>query len=382
MDLQKRGIGMILLVYLLFSLSRVKPPNDWAVTHFLLSYDLGTTRRSLFGQVLQPFLNNGLTPGIANVFAVLLTVGAGLALVAFMARALLRCEGGVELLLVFATSFALAVFLSNTGYLDGGVALAGVAALMLPVRGVLWIGAKIGLCVMAVLLHEVALPGIVLLVGLQLFLAGEGRLAVHQIAIAALPVIVAGLVVFVLFKSSPLAATQLDPVIAALNERSGGVTVFSDVVEAVMRFANGSAPEFDWIWESGRYQFEFRYVLPIGFGFALLMLAMALRLIRHRTLIDKAVVIAVALGPFSVLFVAFDISRLVALGILHVFLLIAVILERDVTARANLRQVFPAQLIMVLLVVNVLVVFPPLNAMQLSRVGFPYALGDLPMWQP
>jgi len=382
MDLQKRGIGMILLVYLLFSLSRVKPPNDWAVTHFLLSYDLGTTRRSLFGQVLQPFLNNGLTPGIANVIAVLLTGGAGLALVAFMARALLRCDGGVELLLVFATSFALAVFLSNTGYLDGGVAMAGVAALILPARGGLWIGAKIGLCVMAVLLHEVALPGIVLLVGLQLFLAGEDRPAVHQIAIAALPVIVAGLVVFMLFKTSPLAATQLDPVIAALNERSGGVTVFSDVVEAVMRFANGSAPEFDWIWESGRYQFEFRYVLPIGFGFALLMLAMALRLIRHRTLIDKVVVSAVALGPFSVLFVAFDISRLVALGILHVFLLIAIILERDETARANLRQVFPAQLIMVLLVVNVLVVFPPLNAMQLSRVGFPYALGDLPMWQP
>ncbi|MBS9715498.1 hypothetical protein ACFFUT_14520 [Pseudohalocynthiibacter aestuariivivens] len=381
MMLNKRGYSVVLIVYAIIAVSVIKPPNDWAKTHFLLSYDLGIFRRGFLGQLLRPFYDTEMSQSAVFMIGALLTFVAGLVLVLFMTKCLRTAENGIEMALVFATSFGLATFLGNTGYFDGALAVLGVTALLFPTRGVIPLFAKTMICLTGVLVHEIMLPTYTLLVAFQIFFARDAEPFPKRILLSVSPIIASLLAVIVLFQLSPNASEMYVVTLAEVTSRAMDFNVRKGAVEAVMKYAEGEEPGYNYVWNSNRYLFELKYVSWIGVGFILYLIGAGWKLICDRPFIDRLAVLAAALGPLSLLFVAFDLSRLVSLAIIQSFVVLALILQHDDAARSRLANVFSHQVIVLLLVANVLISFLPLNFTPVNRIGFPAALLDLPIWR-
>ncbi|MFV2054696.1 hypothetical protein [Aliiroseovarius sp. YM-037] len=379
-SLRHSALPIALFVFTLMALTKMRPPNLWAHTQFLLSYDVGTVRRSLIGQGLAWVFESGLMQSTIFALAAVLTLSGAAAMVLFMARALARLDGGAEVLLVFVTSVGMVTFLCNTGYLEGALALVGVAALILPVRGALPLIAKCVLCIVGVLIHDIMLPTFALLVGLQLFLSRDELPVASRIALGALPVALTAAVLTALFLLSPDAAESYDTVFATVTDRALDFPTRKGAVEAVMSYGPGMEPAYDSVWGSDLYRFELIYISWIGVAITLWLLVAAARLISHRPMLDRLALVAAGLGPLSLLLVAFDVSRLLGVAILHAFLVIAVVLLIDESARVKLRSVFTQQAIVLLLIVNVVVGFRPLNGYPEFGDDFPGAVMELPLW--
>src|SRR5438093_3586348 len=125
-------IGPVFAVLFILAIVKgARMPGQWAMTHYLFTYQTGFMKRALWGELLRRVLD-GWT---ANYFC-LATVGLGV-LAAFLAlvwRACRRLDLSVDtvrFLLVFAASPALAFMVHLAGYLEEIAYLAVVVGLLL-----------------------------------------------------------------------------------------------------------------------------------------------------------------------------------------------------------------------------------------------------------
>lgn len=370
---RSRIMTVLLAVFGLMAMAKIKPPNEWAQTHYLFSYDLGVSRRALVGEGLQWLGFEGLTNAEAHVVAVLVTVLGGLALTLWVARHVPQTQAGLVLGLTIITSFSLAVYLGNTGYLDGLLLVLAMIALLIPGTGIGPVLVKSALCCVGVLIHEAMAGTLAVLVAGQLWLSGARLLA-------PLPVISSGAIAVLLVMTSPFADTALADLTAAVSDRAIDFKARSIAMEAVLRFPDGMDPSFLTFWEGPQHFFERTFVLPIGLAYLAVWLLLTLKLIPHRDNLDRIAVAGLMLGPLAILIIAYDLSRFMGLTILQGACLLILLTQTDPKARDRFHEVFKPLVLVGLLVVNVLVAFPPLNPVPSFYDQLPGAVLDLEEW--
>ena len=370
---RSRITSVLLAVFGLMALAKIKPPNEWAQTHYLFSYDLGLSRRAFVGETLQWLGFEAVTNAQAHVVAILVTLMGGLALTLWVARHVPQTQAGLALGLTIVTSFGFAVYLGNTGYLDGLLIVLAMAALMIPGTGIGAVLAKCVLCCVGVLIHEAMAGTLAVLVGAQLWLSGARILA-------PMPVIASGLVAAVLLLTSPFADIALAEVTTALSDRAPDFNARSIAIEAVMRFRDGMEPSFLSFWDGPNHFFERTFVLPIGVIYLAIWLFLTRKLIPHRPPLDQLALAVSMLGPLAILLIAYDLSRFIGLIILQGACLLIVLTQRDSTAQERFHETFTPMVFVGFLVANVLIALPPLNPVPSFYDQLPGAVLDFEEW--
>ncbi len=363
------------LVALGLALAKMKPPLDWTQTQFVLSYDLGITRRGLIGQVLQGLFPGGLSNAQTHWIAVCITATGLVALVIYLLRRLPQTQLGMVLGLLILTSLPVVNLIGNTGYLDTLWLASALAAVMIPGQGPLSLALKTALCLLGVLIHEAMLSAFVPFVALQIYLAGGGLMR------AAVPVVCSVVLAAFLFLTASFADEAMVELIVATSARALDWDIRVVTLEAVMRFRGDDLPSFQNRWSLAPYLFERNYVLPVGLGYLAAVLMMVLKLIPHRSVKDRAVIVGVALTPLAVLFVAFDLPRFLALVLLQAWLILTMLLHHDATARARLYDVFTLPVIAAFFCAHVFLALPTLNKVPSFYDRLPGALLDVGEWQ-
>ena len=166
------GWPLFAFLLILTVMKGIRMPSRWAVTHYLFTYQMGFTRRGLWGELLR----RTLQARTSNYF-VLATVGLiifalFLLVLVRLCRDVAPSQDRVPLLLVLLASPGLAFFAHLTGYLEqvvylallvifvaarrqrwnAAVTLAFLAALILPCiheASILWVGALTLLALLA-----------------------------------------------------------------------------------------------------------------------------------------------------------------------------------------------------------------------------------------
>ncbi|WP_224823971.1 hypothetical protein [Cognatishimia sp. MH4019] len=370
---RSRMTGVLLGVFACMALAKIKPPNEWAQTHYLFSYDLGITRRALLGELIQWIGFDGLSNAQAHVIAITLSVLGGVAFTLWMARNLPENVTGLGLGLVAITSFALATFLGNTGYLDGVLMLLGVAALWVPGKGLGAVAVKCLLCCIGVLIHEAMAGTLAVLLAGQLWLQG-GRLA------APLPVIAAGGLAVLLMLWTPFADEALARITTEVDARALDFNVRVFALDAVVAFRDGDVPRYAVGWEDVTYLFERSWVLPVALVYTAVLLRWLLMLTGHRLTLDRIAIALVVVGPLGVLLIAYDLSRFASLAILQGYMMLALLCRIDAKGAERCVQVFTPLVLMALLTANTLIAFPTLNPLPNYYDRLPGALLDFGEW--
>lgn len=370
---RSRMTVVLLGVYACMALAKIKPPNEWAQTHYLFSYDLGLSRRALLGELVQWAGFEGLTNAQAHVIAITITGLGGVAFTLWMARNLPATQTGLGLGLVAVTSFALATFLGNTGYLDGLLMLLAVLALWVPRKGFASIVAKCILCSIAVLIHEAMAGTLAVLIAGQLWLQGA-RLT------APLPVLVSGAVAGLLTLWTPFADEALTHVAAQVDARALDFNARFIAIEAVVAFRDGEVPRYAVGWQDVTFLFEKSWVLPVALIYVAVLLRFLLALTAHRPVVDRLALTVVITGPLGVLLIAYDLSRFAALAILQAYMMLAVLSRSDARVAERVTQAFTPLVLIGFLVANVLIAFPTLNPLPNYYDRLPGALLDFGEW--
>lgn len=370
---RSRMTSVLLAVFGLMAFAKIKPPNEWAQTHYLFSYDLGLSRRALTGETLQWLGFEGVTNAQSHLVAIFITVLGGLALTLWVARHVPQTQAGLALGLTIITSFGVAVYLGNTGYLDGLLMALAFAALILPGTGIGTVLAKSLLCCVGALIHEAMAGTFAVLIATQLWLSGARMLA-------PIPVIASGGLAVVLSISSPFADLALTEVTAAVSDRALDFNARSIAIEAVMRFRDGMEPSFLSFWDGPGHFFEQTFVLPVGVAYLGVWLMLTLKLVAHRDLLDRIAIAMSMLGPLAILLIAYDLSRFLSLTILQGACLLILLTYQDKVAKDRFHEVFTPMVFVGFLVANVMIAFPPLNPVPSFYDQLPGAVLDLEEW--
>ena len=370
---RSRMTVVLLGVYACMALAKIKPPNEWAQTHYLFSYDLGITRRAFFGEILQQLGFAGLTDAQAHVIAIALSVLGGVAFTLWIARNIPANVTGLGLGLVAVTSFALATFLGNTGYLDGLLMLLAVGALWVPGKGIGAVAVKCLLCCVGALIHEAMAGTLAVLVAGQLWLQGAR-------SAAPLPVIAAGGVAAVLTLLTPFADEELARIAAEVDTRALDFNARFIAIEAVVAFRDGDIPRYATGWEDVTYVFEKSWVLPVALIYIGVLLRWLLSLTDHRAALDRLVIALVVIGPLGVLLIAYDLSRFSALAILQTYMILALLCRLDTRVKERCAEIFAPLVLLGLLTANALIAFPTLNPLPNYYDRLPGALLDFGEW--
>ncbi len=365
---------------LLLIMVRMAPPFSWAQTQFLFSYELGFQRRALLGEMLTWIFPSGMTQQNTYMVAAVLTLFSVAVLFLFVARGLSNLANGGILLVLFSFSVGLGTFIGNTGNLDAILLVLAIIALAIPKRSAGRIVAASLICATGALFHENMLPYFAPLVGVDVWLRNSGHATGKRILLSALPVIATGLSVLLLFAFGTHPFALAADLLANLEMRSLGFEIRPATLDPVLALPPEIAGNLDWVWSSEFYRFRLLAFGSVG----LLMLGTFIWLIRramsHRSPLDQIAVIAAIISPLSLLFVAFDVSRFIAIALLNVFLVLTILSRTDMEFKARLPGVFTPLVLVILLVMQSHIGLRDLNSQEQYLSGFPGAIRAQSSW--
>ncbi|WP_143598910.1 hypothetical protein [Pseudothioclava arenosa] len=377
--MRKPAFLFSILCFLLLMVVRTKPPGPWAQTQLLLSYDDGFSRRALLGWLIELVQPAGLDEATARMICLIVTFAGGLAFMLYVLRALEDVPRAFALGAVVATSFGLAEFLGNTGYLEGAYFVPGLIALALPGAGLASGAAMLALGAVGVLIHDAMLPSFGVLIALLLFLRWQGRGPGRAAGVAAVPLVALVVLSAALFKLSPSGA-EAETLIAGVSARALDYPIDPKAVEAVLRYGPGEGPSYLFRWETPFFYFERNYVLPIGFGFLALASVLIWRLGAGLGALARLACVLAALAPATLMLVAFDLSRLMGFAVLQAILVIAILLREHPPAREALPRLVTEAWVVALMAANVFVSWPAFNRGGEYSAHLPAGLIETQRW--
>lgn len=361
---------------------RLRPPNEWVLTQFTLTYDLGFQRRGLTGEVLSLIFPEGLTRAVANGVAVAITMAATVWITAFVWR---RCRGadgpaGALWLVLFATSLGLATWIGNTGYLEALAFLPVLAALSLDVTRLSRVAAASALVAGASLFHENALPYFAPLVAADVWLRNGPRALPRRLTLALAPVGVAAAATWTILHVGTHPSSMLPQLHALAEARALDFTLKASAVDVVAHLPEGATSTFDQTWSDA---FSAAWLtIFILFGLIILVPTLALVLggARHRPVLDRLAIVAAVVAPLSLIFVAFDVSRFLAVAMLNAYLLGAILLRHDPAFAAGFARALSPANVIVLLMLHGHLMLQDLNQSLLFYGRVPGALFTQVTW--
>ncbi|HSF64776.1 MAG TPA: hypothetical protein VLA78_10335 [Paracoccaceae bacterium] len=372
------ALASILLVVVV----RLRPPTDWVLTHFTFTYDVGFQRRALFGDLLAWLTPDGITRAAGNGVAVILTLVSTALIVAFVWR---RCRvaqgaaGGLWLVL-FATSLGLATWIGNTGYLDTLAILPVLAALSLDTTRPSRVVTACALVAGASLFHENALPYFAPLVAADIWLRNAGRPLPQRMAAALAPLGagIAGTWAILHFGTHP---ADMLPQLRALSEaRSLDFPAWPSAVDVLAHLPPGARSTFDLTWSNGFYAIWLSVFILFGLIVLVPTVVLVLAAARHRPLPDRLAIAAAILAPLSLMFVAFEVSRFIAVAMLNAYLVGALLLRHDAAFAAGLARVLTPANVIVLLMLHGHLMLQDMNRHAVFYGGAPGALFTQVSW--
>lgn len=383
MTLPWRSAATIALVsILLFVAVRLRPPGDWVATHFLFTYDFGFQRRALFGEMLSWVFPDGLTWMQANAVAAGLTLVSTVLLVAYVWQGCRKANtsaGGVWLVL-FATSLGLGTWIGNTGYLDACALISVLGALSLDTRRIAGLALAAALVSVSVLFHENALPYFAPLVAFHVWLQNEERPLGRRLARAVVLMLAAVLAAWAVVRFGTHPFAMLEPLSRALQTRSIDFPVWSSAVDTVVTLPPGGIDPFTLIWSNGFNAFLISVYIITGLIVFLPTLALVAGATGHRPWLDRIGVVAVAVAPLTLLFVAFDVSRFLAVAMLNIYLVGAILMRRDPQFGVALARMLTPANVLVLMLFHAHLMLQDLNQGDITAGRAPGAILTQVFW--
>lgn len=361
---------------------RLRPPNEWVLTQFTLTYDLGFQRRGLTGEALALLFPEGLTRALANGVGVAITLAAAVWITAFIWR---RCRGadgpaGGLWLVLFATSLGLSTWIGNTGYLEALAFLPVLAALSLDTTRLSRVVAASALVAGASLFHETALPYFAPLVAADIWLRNTQCALPRRMTLALAPVVVATAATWAILHFGTHPASMLPQLHALAEARALDFTLKASAVDVVARLPDGVASTFDQTWSDGFSAVWLSIFILFGLIILVPTLALVLGGARHRSVLDRLAIVAAVAAPLSLIFVAFDVSRFLAVAMLNAYLLGAILLRHDPAFAAGFARALSPANVIVLLVLHGHLMLQDLNQSLLFYGRAPGALFTQVTW--
>lgn len=367
--------SVLLLVFI-----RMAPPISWAQTQFLFTYDAGFQRRALLGELLSWIFPQGITQQNTYVIAALVTLSAVTILSLYMIKQFSRLQNGGVLLVLFSFSTGLATFIGNTGNLDGMVLVMAIWALAMPKHNVGFVIIAVFLCAIGALFHENMLPYFVPLVTFDIWVRNENRPTAQRVMRAAMPLMLTIICVTVLFAYGTHPLAEFDNLIEMLKSRSIDFDIRATTLEPVLAIPAGMSGRLDAVWGSSDYRFHLLAFGGVGLAFLAGFVWLILQAIAHRPLMDRLLALAVIISPLSLLFIAFDVSRFVAISWLNAFLVIAVLARIDAEFRTRLNDVFTPVVVIALMVFQSHIALRDLNTQKQYLARFPGVILEQKAW--
>ncbi len=368
---QRRFI-IVFVIGTLIIFSSLGSPNEWSLTHYLFSYDLGLVRRSLVGSLVTQTSGSFTASSIA-LLASTITIWAAFAFVIFCTRIFLAANLGIGLPLVATTSFALVAFVGSTGYLDGVTLLLALLGLCLPVSGYGIAMRSVVLCAGA-LVHETMLPLFGMLFAADIWLGRKDLLPARRAIAALAPVLLCSALVAGLFLNDKPFEMSAE-IESSLQTRAVDFRIRDLAVEAVLDRTNGESETMSRRWHSVKYQYEMTRLFPVVVSWTIVFLALLFHSGARLVKSDRAALLFGAIAPFSLHLVAFDASRFLALGVMIAFLTLAVGLRRRADEFNSTSKVFSGEIIAVFMAVNIFIELVPLNVEAYRPSGLPVWVG-------
>ena len=323
-ELPRRTALLIAVPLLLVvCVTSIHAPTVWPETHYLFSYADGFHRRSLFGTALSVPFPNGLTLVATHWIALLVTLFAALSLTAFVASRSLRASGGPLLLILFLSSPGFAATLGNTGYLDLLLVILAVAAMTLPATVAGVIGTAI-LCTVGVLVHEIMLPAFVPLIAARVWLARADQATPSRTLLAAIPLLAGGLTALTAIRFGTAPAGDFTRLVEAVSARAIDFLPQPEAVATLVDLPTSHPDNSQSKFGHPAHLFELRTAGLLALVLIAAMLRLPLTALADRPPVERAFAVLAALAPLSILAIAFDVPRFLALALVNLYLLTAI----------------------------------------------------------
>ncbi|QMU59478.1 MAG: hypothetical protein GKR98_15600 [Boseongicola sp.] len=343
----------------LIALSRMRAPYLWAETQFLFTYDMGFQRRGLFGEILSWAYPVGMSQTDVHSVALLMSMTVAFATFFYFRDRFQVAEPGGILLLLFATSIGTATVIGNTGYLDQLLVVLTLIAVSMQSTTV-GIVLRLVMVAVGVLVHENMLPYFAPLIGLELWLRRPEAPMVNRLMMALImPVfatVIAALVI--VFGTYPLESSAA--LHAYIDSRALGFDFRPDTLDPLVDLPAGQGVHAE-AWATNDYIFRLTSYGGVGFVMIALTFLPMLAAMSHRPLVDRIAATGAIVAPLSLMVVAFDVSRFMAIALLNVFLVAAMMLSRDEKFARNLSARLSPNLVVSILVLSGIFVLRDLN---------------------
>ncbi|WP_456388084.1 hypothetical protein [Profundibacter sp.] len=367
--------SVLLLVFI-----RMAPPLSWAQTQFLFTYDAGFQRRALLGEFLSWIFPQGITQENTYVIAALVTLSAVAVLSHYIIKQFSRLQNGGVLLVLFSFSIGLATFIGNTGNLDGMVLVMAIWALAMPKHTFGFVAIAALACAIGAMFHENMLPYFVPLVTFDIWLRNESQPMAQRMMRAAMPLMLTSICVMVLFAYGTHPLAEFDNLIEMLKARSIDFDIRATTLEPVLAIPDGMSGRLDVVWGTADYRFRLIAFAGVGLVFLTGFVGLILQATAHRPMMDRLLGFAVIISPLSLLFIAFDVSRFVAIAWLNAFLVIAVLARIDAEFRNRLNNAFTPVVVIALMVFQSHIALRDLNTQKQYLARFPGVILEQKAW--
>ncbi len=355
-------------------ITRMAPPLSWAQTQFLFSYEAGFQRRALLGELLVWIFPQGLTEKNTYVIAAIITLLAVAVLFSYISSSYSRLENGGVLLVLFSFSAGLGTLIGDTGYLDGILLILAILTLVITMDSVARVAVASLICIVGAMFHENMLPFFVPLVMLNIWLQNDTRPMLERTMLTAVPLVTTSIAVALFFAYGTHSYDVADSLLHLMQSRSLDFDIRIDTLEPIIDFPDGVERHLDSVWTKWYYTFQL-----VVFGAAGLVLLLAFfwiinRPIAHRPILDRVFIILAIISPISLLFVAFDISRFIAIALLNVFIAIAILSRLDQKFREKLPKAITPTVLIALMVLQSHIALRDLNIRGHYLTTFPGVL--------
>ncbi|AXX99439.1 hypothetical protein BAR1_16775 [Profundibacter amoris] len=275
---------------------------------------------------------------------------------------------------MFSFSAGLGTLIGDTGYLDGILLILAILSLIITMDSVARVAVASLVCIVGAMFHENMLPFFVPLVMLNIWLQNDTRPMLQRTMLTALPLVATSIAVALFFAYGTHSYDVADSLLRLMQSRSLDFDIRIDTLEPMIDFPDGVERHLDSVWTKWYYTFQL-----VVFGAAGLVLLLAFfwilnRPIAHRPILDRAFIILAIISPISLLFVAFDISRFIAIALLNVFIAIAILSRLDQTFREKLPKAITPTVLIALMVLQSHIALRDLNVRGHYITTFPGVL--------
>ena len=374
MDLTwKSASRLALLVLLLVIVTHLKGPSLWAQTQLLFDYDLGFQRRTLVGEIVSWIFPNGLTHDQIHAVAFFLSLSMILTVTGLLWSRYQNAVSGPALILMYVSSIGTAAVIGATGYLDMALYVLVVGILLSP-TSTFGLSIRIVFVTLGMLIHENFLPYFAGIVFLDSCIRNENQTIVTRVLRSALLPLWGVVLGVVLFGFGVQPFENIWPLIENAKAKAVDFEIRAAALEPLVAFPEGKQASYDTVWGSEQYIWRLTAFGLTGGVALVLSLFPVFQATANRDLLDRLLVIAAIVAPITLLFVAFDISRFVAIAILNVFLVSAILVKSWDGFDARLKEAITPIIFVTLLALGGQTALRDFNSGGWESDVFPYSL--------